>query len=259
MSGELEQVKKPGAKKKWDIDLIRQLYMTGYEVAEIVKLDQFKGLSVAYLNKVLYANRWHEIRKELREKSKALGDIKLVDVFKEQGDKHLGFMVDQLVKHRDLIEKRSIPDSMRGQGESLSLLKEYDSLARKVLGIDEAEKIKDRGAVALRLMVNFQQNGPIKPPNIAAAVEVLPSNQNVTTGILAQRNAMPERTQDHEIRPGDDEGEEILIDSPQETPDEEPEADGTGHEKAGHEKAPTSDGEGDSGEGFVIRGKYGLA
>lgn len=177
-------------KKKWDVDLIRQLYLSGYDVPEITKLDKFKHLSLAYLQKLIYTNRWHELRKKLREQAKALGDIQLVDLFKAQGDKHYRFMVQQLDKHRELIEKRAITPTREGQGKDLSLLNDYDALARRVLGLDKDDNPKDRNVMALHALINIQQNGPTKAPDVASAVEVLPSDQNQSLGILAQKNGI---------------------------------------------------------------------
>jgi hypothetical protein len=181
-----------GAPVKHNFDLIRQLYMSGYEPPEILKMPQFNQLSPFYLNKKIYAERWHETRKMLREQAKALGDIELVDIFKAQGDKHYRFMVQQLEKHREIIKKRELSDTLKGQRENLSLLNDYDSLARRVLGLSNDDSPADRGAMAVRAMISLHVNGPSRLPMGSSATLPLPENQNVTTGILTQANGVHE-------------------------------------------------------------------
>jgi len=177
-------------KQKWNKDLIRQLYFSGYDIPEIIKLEMFKTLSPNYLQKMVYQERWHEQRKELREQAKALGDIQLVDMFKKQGDEHYRFMIEQLEKHREIIRKREISDSLKGQKEHVALLNDYDTLARRTLGLNEQDNPKDRGTMAIKAMILIQQNGPLKAPNVASAIDVLPGDQNDSTGILDAKNGI---------------------------------------------------------------------
>lgn len=204
------------SKQKWNKDLIRQLYLAGYDIPEIIKLDQFSALSANYLQKMVYGERWHELRKQLREQAKALGDLQLTDLFKQQGDEHYRFIVDQLEKHRDLIRKRPITGTREGQQKDLSLLSDYDALARKVLGLDKSEGPGDRNQMALRALISIQQNGPQKAPNVASAIDVFPSDQNHSTAILGARNGTSENGQtinialemkpESENAPGDETG-----------------------------------------------------
>lgn len=196
---------------KWDKVLLKQLYMIGYEVSEILNLDKFKGLTANYLQKIVYGEKWHAERKLLRAQAQALGDIALVDKLKQQADVHLKFMVNQLEKHRELIAKRQISNTTSGQRSDLGLLSDFDQLARKTLGMDETQKAKDVEALGIQAMLQLHIHGPMiaNGPRPANATEVqmvageiatgltaqggaivpLPSNQNESLGILAQSKA----------------------------------------------------------------------
>lgn len=186
-------------KKKWNMELIRQLYMSGYEINEITKLEAFEGLSQNYLQKRVYTEKWNHQRAQLRAQAKALGDIAIVDLFKEQTDKHLKFMIRMLEKHRKLIDGRDIRDSTKGQREDIELLKAYEDIARKTLGLDETGTAKDREQMGVAAMISLHVHGPGIVQNPRPAVIPLPDNQNDSTGILDAKNGMSDDTIEAEI------------------------------------------------------------
>ena len=215
------------SKKKWNKDLLRLLYMQGYEIPEICKLQAFEKLSPNYLQKMVYGEKWHIERKDLREKAKALGDIQVVDLFKVQTDKHYQFMVRELERHRELIAKRELKDSTQGQKADIELLKTYEDVARKVLGLDEVNQAKDRETAGQQALVMIHQNGPIFLQNNGGATMTLPSNQNDSTGILELKNDTLENVMEGDFsQSGDDSIEEYIPEFSQE------------HEKATEDIAP---------------------
>jgi hypothetical protein len=127
--------KQVDARKKWDMDKVRALYIQGIEIADIVKMPEFNGLSRFYVKNVMIKGKWSQQRQLIRTQSTGLIEKTIVDAMKDQTEDHLRFMLKQISEERAEIVARKKMGNIKDQRERLEVLSELDKTARRTLGL----------------------------------------------------------------------------------------------------------------------------
>jgi hypothetical protein len=160
--------KQVDARKKWDMDKVRALYIQGTEIADIVKMPEFNGLSRFYVKNVMIKGKWSQQRQLIRTQSTGLIEKTIVDAMKEQTEDHLRFMLKQISEERAEIVARKKMGNIKDQRERLEVLSELDKTARRTLGLDD-QNIADKRAMSVNAMISLH----VRPPSKAEEVEVI--------------------------------------------------------------------------------------
>ena len=182
--------KTPNARKKWDMDKVRSLYIQGHEVADIVKMPEFTGLSRFYVKNVMIKGQWSKQRQLIRTQSTGLIERTIIDAMKEQTEEHLRFMLKQVADERAEIVARKKLGNIKEQKERLEVLAELDKTSRRTLGLDD-QNVGDRKAMSVNAMISLHVTGPQR----AEEVEVVATQYNkieVEEGIIVTDNVKEE-------------------------------------------------------------------
>lgn len=163
------KVKKKGdARKKWDMDKVRALYIQGIEIADILKMPEFNGLSRFYVKNVMIKGKWSQQRQMIRTQSTGLIEKTIIDAMKDQTEDHLRFMLKQISEERAEIVSRRKQGNIKEQRERLEVLAELDKTARRTLGLDE-QNIADKRTMSVNAMISLHMT----PPTKAEEVEIV--------------------------------------------------------------------------------------
>jgi hypothetical protein len=160
--------KQVDARKKWDMDKVRALYIQGIEIADIVKMPEFNGLSRFYVKNVMIKGKWSHQRQMIRTQSTGLIEKTIIDAMKEQTEDHLRFMLKQISEERAEIVARKKIGNIKDQRERLEVLSELDKTARRTLGLDE-QNIADRKTMSVNAMISLHMT----PPKANDEVEIV--------------------------------------------------------------------------------------
>jgi hypothetical protein len=160
--------KQVDARKKWDMDKVRALYIQGIEIADIVKMPEFNGLSRFYVKNVMIKGKWSHQRQLIRTQSTGLIEKTIIDAMKEQTEDHLRFMLKQVSEERAEIVARKKMGNIKDQRERLEVLSELDKTARRTLGLDE-QNIADRKTMSVNAMISLHMT----PPKANEEVEIV--------------------------------------------------------------------------------------
>jgi hypothetical protein len=160
--------KQVDARKKWDMDKVRALYIQGIEIADIVKMPEFNGLSRFYVKNVMIKGKWSQQRQLIRTQSTGLIEKTIIDAMKEQTEDHLRFMLKQVSEERAEIVARKKMGNIKDQRERLEVLSELDKTARRTLGLDE-QNIADRKTMSVNAMISLHMT----PPKANEEVEIV--------------------------------------------------------------------------------------
>jgi hypothetical protein len=160
--------KQVDARKKWDMDKVRALYIQGIEIADIVKMPEFNGLSRFYVKNVMIKGKWSHQRQMIRTQSTGLIEKTIIDAMKEQTEDHLRFMLKQVSEERAEIVARKKMGNIKEQRERLEVLSELDKTARRTLGLDE-QNIADRKTMSVNAMISLHMT----PPKANGEVEIV--------------------------------------------------------------------------------------
>ena len=164
------------ARKKWDMDKVRALYIQGNEIADIVKMPEFNGLSRFYVKNVMIKGQWSKQRQLIRVQSTGMIEKTIIEAMTDQTEEHLRFMLKQVSEERAEIVARKKMGNSKEQRERLEVLSELDKTARRTLGLDD-QNIGDKRAMSVNAMISLHMTGPQK----AEEVEVI-SGQYVEGG-----------------------------------------------------------------------------
>ena len=157
--------KKVDARKKWDMEKVRALYIQGMEVADIVKMPEFNGLSRFYVKNVMIKGKWSHQRQLIRTQSTGLIEKTIVEAMKEQTEDHLRFMLKQISEERAEIVSRKKQGNIKEQRERLEVLAELDKTARRTLGLDD-QNIGDKRAMSVNAMISLHMTAPAKAEEV---------------------------------------------------------------------------------------------
>jgi hypothetical protein len=157
-----------GGRRKWDMDKVRALYIQGNEITDIVKLPEFIGLSKFYVKNVMIKGQWSKQRELIRVQSTGLIEKKIIEAMRDETEKHLRFMLQQVSEERGEIVARKKLGNIKDQKERLEVLSELDKTARRTLGLDD-QNIGDKRAMSVNAMISLHMTGPQK----AEEVEVI--------------------------------------------------------------------------------------
>jgi hypothetical protein len=160
--------KQVDARKKWDMDKVRALYIQGIEIADIVNMPEFNGLSRFYVKNVMIKGKWSHQRQMIRTQSTGLIEKTIIDAMKEQTEDHLRFMLKQVSEERAEIVARKKMGNIKDQRERLEVLSELDKTARRTLGLDE-QNIADRKTMSVNAMISLHMT----PPKANEEVEIV--------------------------------------------------------------------------------------
>lgn len=160
--------KQVDARKKWDMDKVRALYIQGIEIADIVKMPEFNGLSRFYVKNVMIKGKWSQQRQLIRTQSTGLIEKTIVDAMKEQTEDHLRFMLKQISEERAEIVARKKMGNIKDQRERLEVLAELDKTARRTLGLDE-QNVADKRTMSVNAMISLHMT----PPKANEEVEIV--------------------------------------------------------------------------------------
>jgi len=160
--------KQVDARKKWDMDKVRALYIQGIEIADIVKMPEFNGLSRFYVKNVMIKGKWSQQRQLIRTQSTGLIEKTIVDAMKEQTEDHLRFMLKQISEERAEIVARKKMGNIKDQRERLEVLAELDKTARRTLGLDE-QNVADKRTMSVNAMISLHMT----PPKANDEVEIV--------------------------------------------------------------------------------------
>lgn len=165
-----------GGRRKWDMDKVRALYIQGNEITDIVKLPEFIGLSKFYVKNVMIKGQWSKQRELIRVQSTGLIEKKIIEAMRDETEKHLRFMLQQVSEERGEIVARKKLGNIKDQSERLAVLSDLDKTARRTLGLDD-QNVGDKRAMSVNAMISLHMTGPQK----AEEVEVI-STQYVEEG-----------------------------------------------------------------------------
>jgi len=182
--------KTTNARNKWDMEKVRALYISGEEIANIVKMPEFIGLSRFYVKNVMIKGQWSKQRQLIRTQSTGLVERTIVDAMKEQTEQHLRFMLKEVADERAEIVARKKLGNIKEQKERLEVLAELDKTSRRTLGLDD-QNIGDRKAMSVNAMISLHVTGPQR----AEEVEVVAAQYNkaeVEEGIIVSDNVKEE-------------------------------------------------------------------
>jgi hypothetical protein len=157
-----------GGRRKWDMDKVRALYIQGNEITDIVKLPEFIGLSKFYVKNVMIKGQWSKQRELIRVQSTGLIEKKIIEAMRDETEKHLRFMLQQVSEERGEIVARRKLGNIKDQKERLEVLSELDKTARRTLGLDD-QNVGDKRAMSVNAMISLHMTGPQK----AEEVEVI--------------------------------------------------------------------------------------
>jgi hypothetical protein len=157
-----------GGRRKWDMDKVRALYIQGNEITDIVKLPEFIGLSKFYVKNVMIKGQWSKQRELIRVQSTGLLEKKIIEAMRDETEKHLRFMLQQVSEERGEIVARRKLGNIKDQKERLEVLSELDKTARRTLGLDD-QNVGDKRAMSVNAMISLHMTGPQK----AEEVEVI--------------------------------------------------------------------------------------
>jgi hypothetical protein len=157
-----------GGRRKWDMDKVRALYIQGNEITDIVKLPEFIGLSKFYVKNVMIKGQWSKQRELIRVQSTGLIEKKIIEAMRDETEKHLRFMLQQVSEERGEIVARKKLGNIKDQKERLEVLSELDKTARRTLGLDD-QNVGDKRAMSVNAMISLHMTGPQK----AEEVEVI--------------------------------------------------------------------------------------
>lgn len=160
--------KQVDARKKWDMDKVRALYIQGIEIADIVKMPEFNGLSRFYVKNVMIKGNWSQQRQLIRTQSTGLIEKTIIDAMKDQTEDHLRFMLKQISEERAEIVARKKMGNIKDQRERLEVLAELDKTARRTLGLDE-QNIADKKTMSVNAMISLH----MAPPKANEEVEIV--------------------------------------------------------------------------------------
>ena len=158
------------------MDKVRALYIQGNEITDIVKLPEFIGLSKFYVKNVMIKGQWSKQRELIRVQSTGLIEKKIIEAMRDETEKHLRFMLQQVSEERGEIVARKKLGNIKDQKERLEVLSELDKTARRTLGLDD-QNVGDKRAMSVNAMISLHMTGPQK----AEEVEVI-STQYVEEG-----------------------------------------------------------------------------
>ncbi len=156
------------ARKKWDMDKVRALYIQGNEIADIVKMPEFNGLSRFYVKNVMIKGQWSKQRQLIRTQSTGMIEKTIIEAMKDQTEEHLRFMLKQVSEERAEIVARKKLGNIKDQRERLEVLSELDKTARRTLGLDD-QNIADKRTMSVNAMISLHMT----PPQKAEEVEVI--------------------------------------------------------------------------------------
>ena len=168
--------KQTDARKKWDMDKVRTLYIQGMEIVDIVKMPEFNGLSRFYVKNVMIKGKWSQQRQMIRTQATGMIEKTIVDAMKEQTEDHLRFMLKQISEERAEIVARRKQGNIKDQRERLEVLAELDKTARRTLGLDE-QNLADKRTMSVNAMISLH----VTPPSKAEEVEVI-STEHIKDG-----------------------------------------------------------------------------
>jgi len=160
--------KQVDARKKWDMDKVRGLYIQGIEIADIVKMPEFNGLSRFYVKNVMIKGKWSHQRQMIRTQSTGLMEKTIIDAMKEQTEQHLRFMLKEVADERAEIVARKKLGNIKEQKERLEVLAELDKTSRRTLGLDE-QNIADRKTMSVNALISLHMT----PPKANEEVEIV--------------------------------------------------------------------------------------
>lgn len=154
-----------GGRRKWDMDKVRALYIQGNEITDIVKLPEFIGLSKFYVKNVMIKGQWSKQRELIRVQSTGLIEKKIIEAMRDETEKHLRFMLQQVSEERGEIVARKKLGNIKDQKERLEVLSELDKTARRTLGLDD-QNVGDKRAMSVNAMISLHMTGPQKAEEI---------------------------------------------------------------------------------------------
>jgi len=197
----------PHPNRKHDWDLIEALYMAGMSLRELKQTPECKDLSEDYLQKFAYTHKWPEKRKLLQEKFVAQASQTVGDRMKDAVNDHYSFMLKEINDERAIYARRIKSTGMADQKERIELLTRLEGIVRKTLGLDNMTPA-DANRNSFNQMIVIHNNGaPLQAEQVRGATLPLLSEENPTTGILAQKSRMAGETLSSEITgSGQDQG-----------------------------------------------------
>lgn len=154
-----------GGRRKWDMDKVRALYIQGNEITDIVKLPEFIGLSKFYVKNVMIKGQWSKQRELIRVQSTGLIEKKIIEAMRDETEKHLRFMLQQVSEERGEIVARKKLGNIKDQSERLAVLSDLDKTARRTLGLDD-QNVGDKRAMSVNAMISLHMTGPQKSEEV---------------------------------------------------------------------------------------------
>ena len=171
--GQPKTGKRQPKETKWDWAAIKNLYMSGAEISEIVLMPEYKGLSIAYVKNIMCKEGWAKQKQLVVTQASGMAEKNIVTTMKEQTEEHYKFMLGQITEERKQIEDRRKLSGTKDQRERLDLLESLEKIARRTLGLDQQE-IGNKQAMSINAMISLH----VTPPEKSSIVN---DNRYVTT------------------------------------------------------------------------------
>lgn len=171
--GQPKTGKRQPKETKWDWAAIKNLYMSGAEISEIVLMPEYKGLSRAYVKNIMCKEGWAKQKQLVVTQASGMAEKNIVTTMKEQTEEHYKFMLGQITEERKQIEDRRKLSGTKDQRERLDLLESLEKIARRTLGLDQQE-IGNKQAMSINAMISLH----VTPPEKSSIVN---DNRYVTT------------------------------------------------------------------------------
>ena len=159
--GQPKTGKRQPKETKWDWAAIKNLYMSGAEISEIVLMPEYKGLSRAYVKNIMCKEGWAKQKQLVVTQASGMAEKNIVTTMKEQTEEHYKFMLRQITEERQQIEERRKLTGTKDQRERLDLLESLEKIARRTLGLDQQE-IGNKQAMSINAMISLHVTPPEK-------------------------------------------------------------------------------------------------
>lgn len=135
---------KHGAHRKFDLDLAKSFFVAGMSQEDIIKQPGFETMSIKYLRKVSWEEKWTQERKTALAAAAGMvsnGCVPTVaNLIKKKSqhiEEHYSFMFGELESFRKLIEAERKQSGPKHINIRMGMVSEYNDLATKVLGLNE--------------------------------------------------------------------------------------------------------------------------
>jgi len=199
---------RPGKEQKWDWTLFHYLYVHNVDVADILKLPEFEGLSAAYAHNKVSREGWPEERDRMNKRVAFMVDKTITDDIKRTREAFKEFMLEEVEQEMKLYRARLKGLSLEAQGERLKVLLDLRKVAAPVLGLEEGLNGDDnsRGYKSI-YQIHVQGNAVIAPgdgrqPSVADMIPPDIANDDRLKEVLARINTMePVREAESELVP----------------------------------------------------------